>query len=47
MRHSLLARSAVVLALLVLLLVPLKMIEGLVAEREANRRAAISEIGAT
>lgn len=47
MRDSLLARAAVVLALLGLLLVPLEMIRGLVAEREARRRAAVDEIGAT
>ncbi len=47
MRDSLLARAAVVLVLLVLLLVPLQMIRGLVAEREARRRAAVDEIGAT
>lgn len=47
MRDSLPARAAVVLVLLGLLLVPLRMIEGLVAEREARRRTAVDEIGAT
>lgn len=47
MRDSLLARSAVVLALLGLLLVPLRMIEGLVSDREARRREAVSEIAST
>lgn len=47
MRDSLLARAVVVLVLLGLLLVPLRMLEGLVAEREARRRAAVDEIGAT
>ena len=47
MRDSLLARAVVVLVLLGLLLVPLRMIQGLVAEREARRRAAVDEIGAT
>lgn len=47
MKDSLLARGVVVLALLALLLVPLRMIEGLVAEREARRRAAGDEIAAT
>lgn len=47
MRDSLLARAVVVLILLGLLLVPLEMIRGLVAERESRRRAAVEEIGAT
>ncbi|HEX7616642.1 MAG TPA: inner membrane CreD family protein [Thermoanaerobaculia bacterium] len=47
MKDSLLARVVVVLLLLGLLLVPLEMIRGLVAEREARRRAAVEEIGAT
>jgi inner membrane protein len=47
MRDSWLARAVVVLLLLAVLLVPLRMIEGLVAEREARRRAAVDEIGAT
>jgi inner membrane protein len=47
MRDSLLARAAVTLVLLGLLLVPLGMIRGLVAEREARRRAAVDEIAAT
>lgn len=47
MKDSWLARGVVVLLLLAFLLVPLKMIEGLVAEREARRRAAVDEIGST
>jgi len=47
MRDSWLARGVVVLLLPAFLLVPLSMIEGLVAEREARRRAAVDEIGST
>ena len=47
MKDSWLARGVVVLLLLAFLLVPLRMIEGLVAEREARRRAAVDEIGST
>lgn len=47
MRDSWLARAVVVLFLLAFLLVPLRMIEGLVAEREARRRATVAEIGST
>jgi inner membrane protein len=47
MRDSWLARVLVVLLLFAVLLVPLRMIEGLVGEREARRRAAVDEIGST
>ncbi len=44
MRDSLLARAAVTLLVFALLLVPLAMIRGLVAERESRRREAVGEI---
>ncbi|MBK9062588.1 MAG: cell envelope integrity protein CreD [Acidobacteria bacterium] len=47
MRDSWLGRAVVVVLLLAFLLVPLHMIESLVAEREARRRAAVAEIGST
>lgn len=44
MRDSLLARAAVILLVFAVLLIPLGMIRGLVAEREARRREAVAEI---
>ena len=44
MRDSLLARAAVTLLVFAVLLVPLGMIRGLVAERESRRREAVAEI---
>lgn len=44
MRDSLLARAAVTLIVFAVLLVPLGMIRGLVAERESRRREAVAEI---
>ena len=44
MRDSLLARAAVTLLVFAVLLIPLGMIRGLVAEREARRREAVAEI---
>ncbi len=47
MRYPLLARSFVVLSLVVLLLVPLQMIRGVIDERAARRAAAIAEVAST
>jgi inner membrane protein len=47
MSHPLLARSAVVLVLIVLLLVPVQMIRRVIDERAARRSSAIAEVAST